>query len=75
MARVGELDAELGRVAVAHLADHHDVGVVAEDEPERLFHRELVADLDLAHAGQHVLHRVLGGEDVARGRADLWSAA
>ena len=64
MARVGQLDGQLGGVLVAHLTDHDHVGVVAEDGAQGALQRQLVGQLDLADAGDDVLHRVLDREHV-----------
>ncbi len=71
------LDRDLGGLDVADLADHHHVGVRAEDRAERRGEREAGAnvDLDLVHAREAVLDRVLDRDDVDLGPADLGEAA
>ena len=70
VAGLGDGQRELHRLGVAHLADEHDVGVLAERRPQRPLERVGVdADLALVHRGAlvhvHVFDRVLDGEDVA----------
>ena len=67
------LDRDPGGLAVADLADHHDVGVGAQDRAERVREGQAGArvDLHLADAGEPVLDRVLDGDDVDLGPADL----
>ena len=61
------LDRDLGRLAVADLADHDDVGVLAEDRAQAAGEgqADLRLHLDLVHAGQLVLDRILDGDDLA----------
>jgi hypothetical protein len=47
VAGVGELHRKVGGDLVAHLAHHHDIGVVAEDAAQRPLEVELVVQLDL----------------------------
>ena len=67
------LDAELRGGAVADLADQHDVGVGAQDrrQDRREVEAGLVVDLHLVDAREPVLDRVLDGDDVDLGLADL----
>ena len=59
-------DRDLGRVLVAHLTDHDDVGVATQDRSEAGREREprLRVDLHLVDACQPVFHRVLDRDDV-----------
>ena len=59
-------DGDLGGLAVADLAHHDHVGVVAEEVPHRRGEGEArrAVDLHLLDAVDAVLHRVLDGEDV-----------
>ena len=61
---------------VADLADHDDVGVVAQEraQPGREGQLDLRVDRDLGDALQLVLDRILDGEDVEVGRVDLGQA-
>ena len=61
---------DLRRLLVADLADHDDVGILAQDGPEGPgeVEADLGLDLHLLDARLPVLHRVLDGDDVlARG--------
>ena len=68
----GRLDGDLCRLQVADLADHDDVGVLADDvaqgagegEPDLGLHLDLVDPADL------VFHRVFHGDDLLVGRVD-----
>src|SRR5215207_10565872 len=66
MSRQGRLDADLGRVLVAYLAYHHDVGVGAQDVPQAggEGQADLGVDLHLVEARYLVFDRVLDGYDV-----------
>src|SRR5918997_2243346 len=66
MARQGSLDADLGRILVAYLAYHHDVGVGAQDVPQAggEGQADLGVDLHLVEAWYLLLDRVLDGYDV-----------
>ena len=67
--RLGSVERQAHRLGVAHLADHQDVGVLAQRVQQRLRHRGGVsADLTLADEGlagsQHVLDGAFDGDDV-----------
>ena len=68
VARQARLHGDLGRLEVADLADHHDVGVLAQDRAQaaRERHLDLRVDLRLADAVDVILDRILDGQDVAR---------
>src|SRR6056297_2815672 len=70
------LHRDLRRLEVADLADHHDVGVLAEDGPQaaRKRHADLGVHLRLADAVDVVLDRVLDRHDVAAGLVDALEA-
>jgi hypothetical protein len=59
-------DADLGRLEVADLADHDDVGVLAQEGAQGggEVEPDLVVHLHLVDADQVELDRVLGGRDV-----------
>src|SRR5581483_5682992 len=67
------LDRDLRRLGVADLSNHDDVGVLADDraeavregEPDRRLH------VDLVHAEELVLDRILDRDDLLVGRVDL----
>ena len=67
------LDRDLGRLEVADLADHDDVGILAHDVPEPRGEGE--ADLrlhrDLVDALELILDGILDGDDLLVGRVDL----
>ena len=67
------VDADAGRFPVAHLADHDDVGVEAQERAQRA--REAQADfrvhLDLVHARDLVFDGILDGDDLAGGIVEL----
>ena len=69
----GGLDRNLCRLAVADLADHHDVGVGAQDRAQRRRERQpcLLVDLNLVHALKPVLDRILDRDDVDLGAVDV----
>src|SRR5215217_9373973 len=60
VARQRSLDADLGRLLVAYLAYHHDVGIGAQDVPQAggEGQADLRVDLDLVEARYLVLDRV-----------------
>ena len=60
------LHGDLGGLAVADLADHDDVRVLAQDRPQAggKGQADLRVDLDLADPGKLVLDRVLDRDDV-----------
>jgi hypothetical protein len=66
------LHADVRGLEVAHLTDEDDVGVLPQDRPQGGGERQagLVVDLDLVDAGQPVLDRVLGRDDVDLGLVD-----
>ena len=66
MAGQGGFDGRIDGLAVAHLADEHDVGVLAEEGAQGGGEGEvdLVADVDLVDPRDIELHGVLGGHDV-----------
>src|SRR6266700_3455303 len=72
MAGEGRLDGDLRRLLVSDLADHDDVGVLAENRAQRA--REVEADLalhlHLLDAGLTILDGVLDGDDILAGRLD-----
>src|SRR5215207_11255459 len=74
MSRQGRLDADLGRVLVAYLAYHHDVGVGAQDVSQTggEGQADLGVDLHLVEARYLVLDRVLDGYDVLLRRVQLF---
>ena len=69
-------DRDLRGLAVADLADHDDVGVVAQERAQarREGQVDLRVDLRLRDALELVLDRILDGEDVEVGRVDLGEA-
>ncbi len=68
VARQARLHRDLGRLEVADLADHHDVGVLAQDCAQAACegHLDLRVHLRLADAVDVVLDRILDRQDVAR---------
>ena len=66
MAGQGRLDRDLGGLDVADLADHHDVGVLAQDRPQDIGEGKADAglDLDLIDSVQLIFDRVLDGQDL-----------
>src|SRR5215213_3624427 len=66
VARQGRLDADLGRVLIAYLAYHHDIGVGAQDIPQAgcESQADLWVDLHLVEAWYLVLNGILDGYDV-----------
>ena len=71
VARLGDAERALDRLEVAHLADEHDVRVLAEDGPERVRERVRVGvQLALVHDAALVrveeLDRILDRDDVLR---------
>ena len=60
------LDGDLGRFVVADFADEDDVGGLPQHGPDdaREVEADVVLDLHLVDAGQVVLDRVLGGDDL-----------
>ena len=73
MPRQGRLDRDLRGLDVADLADHHDVGVRAEDRTQRRRERQPGArvDLHLVQAGQPILDRILDRDHVDLRPVDL----
>src|SRR5512133_1256946 len=71
------LDRDLGRLEVADLADHDDVGVLPEERPQPVREGELDlrVHLDLADALERDLDGVLDREDVQVRRVDLGEGA
>ena len=67
------LDAHLGRLGVAHLADEDHVGGLPQHRPDDAgeVEADLVLDLHLVDAGEVVLDRVLGGDDLRVGAVEL----
>ena len=61
------LDRDLRGLQVADLADHDDVGVLAQDGAQgvRESQPDLGLHLDLVDAGQLILDRVFDGEQLA----------
>src|SRR4029077_19974568 len=70
---VGRLSDNLGDLGIADLADHDDVGILAEERPQDL--RKRVAGLavhrNLGDAGHHPLDRVLDADDVGLPGAEV----
>src|SRR4029450_5892042 len=66
VARLRRLDRDVGGLEVADLADHDDVGILAQERLERHGEGEarLVVDVDLVHAGQLDFARIFGGRNV-----------
>ena len=62
------LDGDLGGLEVADLADHDDVGVLAQEGAQRggEVEPDVLVDLHLVDADEVVLDRILGGGDVGR---------
>src|SRR4051812_27929244 len=73
VARQRGLDRDLGGLAVANLADHHDVGVGAEDRAQRGREGQARAlvDLHLVDAAEPELDRILDRDDVDLRPVDL----
>ena len=69
-------DRDLGRLAIADLADHDDVGIVAQERAQARRERQLDlrVDLGLRDALELVLDGILDGEDVEVRRVDLGEA-
>ncbi len=67
VAGLGGLDGDLGGLEVPDLADHDDIGVLAQERPQRAGEREphLRIDVHLVDAGEVDLGRVFGGGDIA----------
>ncbi len=67
VAGLRRLDGDLGGLEVADLADHDDVGVLAQEGAQRRGEGQahLVVDVDLVDAGQVDFRRILGRGDVA----------
>ncbi len=67
MAGEGRLQRQLGRLGVADLTDHHDVGVLAQHGSQRAVEGVAgpLVDLRLDDFPQLVLHRVLDGDQLA----------
>jgi hypothetical protein len=59
------VDGDGRRFEIANFPDHHDVRCLAEDRAQRGREREpdLLADLHLVDAGQHIFHRVFHRDD------------
>ena len=72
MAGEGGLDGDFGRFEVADLADHDDVGVLAQEGAQHLRERvsDLVVDRHLHDAVHVVFDRFLGGEQLRIDRVD-----
>ena len=68
----GCLDCDRGRLAVPYLPDEDDVGIRAQDRPQRRRKGEarFVVDLDLVYSVQLVLDRVLDGDHVLGGQVE-----
>jgi hypothetical protein len=72
VARLGRLDGDGDGLEVAHLADQHDVRVLAQRRAQRakLEARRVLTDLALVHQALlvrvHELDRVLDRDDVVR---------
>ena len=64
MAGQSRLHGDVSRLAVANLADHHNVGILPQDRPEtgREGQPDLRIDLGLADAVHGIFYRVLDGE-------------
>ena len=60
------VDRDLGRLVVANLADHDDVGILAQEgaQPHAKVRPIFGLHLHLVDALELVLDRILGGEDV-----------
>ncbi|GBC76990.1 hypothetical protein HRbin08_00458 [bacterium HR08] len=73
MPRERRLDGDLRRLRIANLADHDLVRVMPQDRAQAPGEGEpfLLVDLDLRHAFQLILHRVLDGDDLLLPRSDL----
>src|SRR2546428_15193 len=67
------LDRDLGRLGVADLAHHDDIGVLADDraQPVREGEPDLRLHVDLVHAEELVFDRILDGDDLLVGRVIL----
>ena len=67
MAGQRRLHRDLGGLAVADFADHHDVGILAQDRAQagREGQADLGIDLGLADALDRIFDRVLDRQDVA----------
>ena len=73
MPRERRLDAHLRRLRVAHLADEDHVGRLPQHGPNDAGEVEpdLVLDLHLVDAGEVILHRVFGRDDLRVGPIEL----
>ena len=69
MARLGGLDRDVGCLEVADLADHDDVGILAQEglQGDRKGRAGLVIDVDLIDAGQVDFRWILDGGNVHTG--------
>jgi hypothetical protein len=68
----GGLDGDVDGLLVAHLADEHDVGVLAEEAPQAggEGQADFLLDLDLVDTPEVVLNRILGCDDVGLRRVE-----
>ncbi len=73
MAGQRRLDRDLRRLEVANLANEDDVRVLTQEGPQRRceIEADVLPHLDLVHADEVELHRILGGHDVGLGGVDL----
>ena len=70
------LDRDLRRLFVADLADHDDVGILAQESAQRAGEGQPDPwfDVQLVDPAELVLHGIFGGEDVAGGLVDAVEA-
>ena len=66
MAGERRLNGDLGGFAIAHLTDHDDVRILAQDGAQGVgkAQADLGMNLDLVDTAQLVLHRVFHGDDL-----------
>ena len=73
MAGERRLHRDFRRLEVTDFADEDDVRILTQERAQRggEVEADVLSDLDLVHAGEVELDRILGGHDVGLGRVDL----